>query len=121
MDEKTPHNLLPSGRKLRLMMGALLALFSTGLIVLLLALGLGPAWRLTAALPLWACALCFLQTRARTCVFLAGRGLRETAAGTAPVEDARECLELTRLGHRLHLQALVVAAAATAVLLLIPA
>ena len=120
MDESTPHNLLPSGRKLRLMIGALLALFSAGMLVLLLALGVGPGWRLFVALPLWGCALCFLQARARTCVWLAGRGLRETATGTAPVADARECLELTRRGHRLHLQALILAAAGAVGALLIP-
>ena len=96
MDERAPHNLLPGGRQLRLMIGALLALFSLCLLALLLALGTPPVWRLFVALPLWGCTLSFLLARARTCVFLAGRGLRETETGTAPVEDPREDLELAR-------------------------
>jgi len=121
MGETVPHNLLEGGRRLRLMIGGLLGAFSGGLLALLLGLGVPPAWRLFAALPLWGCALCFLQARARTCVFLAGRGRRETSAGTAPVEGAEEQLELERRARRLHLQALVLAGAGAALLLLIPA
>ncbi len=120
MEETAPHNLLPGGRQLRLMIGALLALFSACLLALLLALGTPSVWRLFVALPLWGCALGFLQARARTCVFLAGRGLRETEGGTAAVEDPQEHLDLERRGRRLQLQALALAAGGTAVALLIP-
>jgi hypothetical protein len=120
MDEAAPHNLMPGGRQLRLMIGGLLAAFSLCLLALLIGLGAGRAWRLFALPSLWGAALCFFQARARTCVFLAARGLRETAQGTAAVGNAQEHLELERRARRVHLQALAAAAAAAALALLFP-
>lgn len=120
MAQTALHNLMPGGRQLRLMIGGLLAAFSLCLLVLLLGLQTKPVWRLFLMLPLWGSALCFFQARARTCVFLAARGLRETAAGTEALTDAGEVLQLERRARRLHLQALAVAAGGTVLALLIP-
>ena len=120
MTQTAPQNLLPGGRQLRLMIGGLLAAFSFCLLVLLIGLQVNPVWRLFMILPLWGAALSFFQARARTCVFLAARGQRETAAGTAAVGDAQEILLLERQAHRLHLQALAVAAGGTVLAMLVP-
>ena len=120
MDQVARQNLLPGGRQLRLMIGGLLAAFSFCLLVLLLSLQTNPVWRLLVSPPLWGAALCFFQARARTCVFLAARGLRETAAGTEALSDAQETLHLERRARRIHLQALAVAAGGTVLALLVP-
>lgn len=120
MAQTALHNLMPGGRQLRLMIGGLLAAFSFCLLVLLLGLQVNRVWRLFLMLPLWGTALCFFQARARTCVFLAARGLRETAAGTEAVGDAQETLQLERQARRVHLQALAVAAGGTVLAMLVP-
>jgi hypothetical protein len=120
MEHTALQNLLPAGRQLRLMIGGLLAAFSLCLLVLLIGLQAGPVWRLLVLPSLWGAALGFFQARARTCVFLAARGLRETTGGTEALSDAQECLQLERLARRLHLKALALAAGGTVLALLIP-
>lgn len=113
-------NLLPGGRQLRLMIGGLLAAFSGGLLVLLLGLEVNPVWRLFLVLPLWGTALSFFQAHTWTCVFLAARGLRETAVGTEVIGDEQETLQLERQARQVHLKALAVAAGGTVLAMLVP-
>ena len=120
MVEAVLKNLMPGGRLLRLMIGGLLLAFSLGLLVLLLGLQVKPAWRLFVMLPLWGSMLGFFQARARTCVFLAARGRRETEGGTEAVSDLEEAQQLERQAHRVQLKALAVALGGALLTQLIP-
>lgn len=120
MAESPLENIGPNGRLLRLYLGGLLLAFSLGLLGLLIGLQARPGWRLFLLLPLWGGALGLLQARARTCIFLAARGMREDERGIEPVADPEVAGQLRRRAFRVQLQALAAAGAGTLLAVLLP-
>ncbi len=113
-------NIGPNGRLLRLYLGSLLLAFSLGLLGLLIGLQARPGWRLFLLAPLWGGALGLLQARARTCIFLAARGVREVERGIEAIADPETARQLRRRARRVHLQALAAATAGTLLAILLP-
>jgi hypothetical protein len=101
-----------------------------GLVMLAVALGGGawgiaagasPALRAVLVIPSFLAGLGIFQARAKTCVALAAKGVRNLDAGEEPVADAAESLQLRRQARTVLLQALAFAAVLTAALCLFPA
>ena len=77
-------------------------------------------WRLLVFLPLVLAAFSFLQVRAKTCVALAARGIRNLDSGDEPIRDTAELDAVKAQARLINLQAPIVAAAITVVLLALP-
>jgi hypothetical protein len=60
------------------------------------------------------------QARAKTCVALASRGLRNLDDGPKPIEDEAELMAVRALARRVLMQSLLAAAALSAATLLLP-
>jgi hypothetical protein len=83
--------------------------------VLLWALHAPSAWRLVLFAPVALAAIGFIQYRAKTCVHLAVRGLRNLDEGDEKITDFTVRLALRRRGERMVLLGGAVAAVVTAV------
>jgi hypothetical protein len=121
VNEACPVNIDARGIRARRLGGLLAAAFAVALVVAMVVLGL-PRWtRLYAFAPFWLGALGWFQAHEKTCIRLAGSGLRETDAGLAKVEDDAELAQLRAQARRVHLEAAAAAAVLTAAALLLPA
>jgi hypothetical protein len=77
-------------------------------------------WRLLVFLPAWAAAIGFFQVRAKTCVALAARGLKNMDAGDEPITNPQE-LDLVRGQSRgVHIRSVLTAVVVAALLALLP-
>jgi hypothetical protein len=88
--------------------------------VWLLGSGVPRLWRAAVFVPLLFGALGLLQARAQTCVALAARGQRNMDGGAEAITDAAELREVKAQARRVNVQAVIVAAAATIVLVMLP-
>lgn len=70
--------------------------------------------------PVWLAGLGLLQARERTCIALAARGTCNLDAGEERIEDENLIAQLRRKSRRIHLRALVTAAAITVLTLVFP-
>lgn len=76
--------------------------------------------RLVVFFPIWIAGLGLLQSRERTCIALAARGVCNMDAGEEPLRDERAAEELRAKARRINRRALVTAAAATLVAVAFP-
>lgn len=77
-------------------------------------------WRLLVFLPTWAAAIGFFQVRAKTCVALAARGLKNMDAGDENITDPIELDQIRTQSRGVHIRSVVSAAAVAALLFLLP-
>jgi hypothetical protein len=108
-------NLGPRQRKRRLYGGYLGVGVTLVVALLLWALHAPRAWRLVLFVPAALAAIGFIQYRAKTCVHLAVRGLRNLDEGDEKITDFTVRLALRRRGERMVLLGGAVAAVVTAV------
>jgi hypothetical protein len=111
------------GRKERLRRQriGLVSLAATAIaVVLLLALDTPRVWRVLVFLPLIVATLSLFQVRAKTCVALAARGMRNMDEGNEAIADPAELQAVKAQARRVNLQASIAAAAITAVLVALP-
>jgi hypothetical protein len=113
-------NIGPAERRKRLRFGFLLLGIGVVLAAVLLSTGAARAWRLVVLLPLWSAAVGFVQVRDKTCVRLAAQNQRNMDDGPQTITDPAELAQVRRQARRVHIQSFVLAAAATALVLMLP-
>jgi hypothetical protein len=106
-------NIGPAQRRGRLLAGLASLGLAAVIAVVLTALGAPLALRLVIFLPLLWATYGFFQYREHTCVHLAWRGLRDMDTGAEQVLDGRQRAAANRQARRVHLRAIVAAAAIT--------
>jgi hypothetical protein len=77
-------------------------------------------WRLLVFLPAWAAAIGFFQVRAKTCVALAARGLRNMDAGDEQISDPSELEQVRAQSRAVHIRAALTALIVAVVVALLP-
>ena len=77
-------------------------------------------WRLLVFLPTWAAAIGFFQVRAKTCVALAARGLKNMDAGDEEITNPRELDQVRAQSRGVHIRSVAFAAVVAALLFLLP-
>ena len=77
-------------------------------------------WRLLVFLPAWAAAIGFFQVRAKTCVALAARGLKNMDAGDEPITDPHELDQVRVQSRGVHIRSVLTAVVVAALLALVP-
>jgi hypothetical protein len=113
-------NIGPRGRRKRRLLGIVSLTVAVGAAFVLVAFG-APRWsRVVVFFPLWMAGLGLLQARAKTCIALAARGMRNMDAGDEYVKDDALAERLREKAAALHKRALLVAAAITVVVLVFP-
>ncbi len=95
-------------------MGIVMAAVGAGIAVWLAAAGAPRAWRLALFVPAWIAALDFFQVRARTCVLLASRGVRNMDTGAEPITNPAELTRVRTQARLVHVRSALAAAAVTA-------
>lgn len=95
-------------------------LVSGAVALLLVVAGASRIWRITVFLPLLIGAFGVFQVRARTCVALAARGLRNMDAGDESITDPVELRAVKAQARRVNLQATALAALLTAAFVALP-
>lgn len=100
-------------------MGVAMSVVLVAAAVWLIASGAPRAWRLLVFVPAWAGAVDFLQVRARTCVLLAARGVRNMDAGNEAITDAAELRRVRAQARTVHLQSALAALAITAAVVML--
>jgi hypothetical protein len=112
-------NIGPGQRRRRLVMGAVMALVAAVTVVWLMAADAPRAWRMLVLVPAWIGALDFLQVRARTCVLLAARGVRNMDAGNEPIASPAELQRVRAQARTVHIQSALLALAVAALVVAI--
>jgi len=77
-------------------------------------------WRLMVFLPTWAAAIGFFQVKARTCVALAARGLKNMDAGDEAITDPSELKAVRDQSRAVHIRSVLTGVIAAALLALLP-
>lgn len=119
MDHCTP-NIGPRERRRRIVMGIGLSVLTVAAAAWLVAADIPRAWRLLVFVPAWIAALDFFQVRAKTCVLLAARGLRNMDAGNEPIASASELSDVRKQARAVHVQSALVAAVIAAAVAALP-
>ena len=114
-------NIGPRQRRRRLIVGAVMLAAAAVIAAGLVAFGARRALRIVVFLPLIAGLIGLLQVRAKTCVALAARGLRNMDGGDEAIADPGERLAVKAQARRVNVQAVLIAAGITAVLVALPA
>ena len=113
-------NIGPRERQRRLVGGFFFLSIAICVGIALLGLKAPRPWRLLIFLPAWASAIGFFQVRAKTCVALAARGLRNMDAGDEAITNPSE-LEAVRAQSRgVHIRSVLAAVVVAALLALLP-
>ncbi len=113
-------NIGPRQRQARIRIGIGLLLLGDLLAVALVVLHADRALRLVVLAPFVAGSISLFQVRARTCVMLAARRVRDLDQGEIPVTDARELKALMSQAKVVLLQGISVGLALTAIVFLLP-
>ena len=113
-------NIGPRERRRRLLVGFAMCGLAIAAALWLLGSGAARPWRALVWLPLLVGSIGLLQVRAKTCVALAARGLRNMDAGDEPITDPAELHTIKGQARAVNLQAVVIATAVTLVLLALP-
>lgn len=108
-------NIGPRERRRRVVMGVVMIVLTALAAAWLVTGGAPRPWRLLVFVPAWIGALDVLQVRARTCVLLAARGVRNMDHGNEPLTDPRERDRVRAQARAVHLQSALLALAVTAV------
>jgi hypothetical protein len=113
-------NIGPGERKRRLVGGFFFLAIAVCVGVSLIWFNAPRPWRLLIFLPAWASAIGFFQVRAKTCVALAARGLKNMDAGDAEITDPTELTTVRAQSRGVHIRAILSAAVVAALLALMP-
>jgi hypothetical protein len=114
-------NIGPRQRRRRLIVGTSMIAIAAVTAVSMVGLGAGRALRMAVFLPLVVGLIGLLQVRAKTCVALAARGLRNMDGGDEAIADPGELRAVKAQARRVNIQAVLIASAITALLLALPA
>jgi hypothetical protein len=107
-------------RRRRLIVGLAMAAVSIAAASWLLTSGAPRSWRIVVFVPVLVAALGFLQARANTCVALAARGLRDMDDGMETIADPVELQQVKAQARQVNVQAAVISAVITAMLIAWP-
>lgn len=106
-------NIGPRQRRRRIRIGVVLLLLGAVMAGLLVGMHAERALRLVVALPFIAGSIGLFQVRARTCVVLAARKVKDMDQGEVPVTDSRELQTLLRQARLVWIQGIAVGVALT--------
>jgi hypothetical protein len=112
-------NIGPRERRRRLVGGFVFLLVTACVAGCLILFDAPRMWRLLVFLPAWGTAIGFFQVRAKTCVALAARGLKNMDTGDEAITDARELGQVRAQSRRVHISAALSAAVVAAVVMLL--
>ena len=113
-------NIGPAEVRKRLRIGMVSLAIGAVVGVALVALGAQRGWRLLALPPIWIGALCLVEAKARTCVMLGARGVRNMDGGDERITDPEERQALMKRSLSVHVWALMLTSTLTAALLAVP-
>jgi hypothetical protein len=113
-------NIGPREQFKRRLLGRVALIAGAALTVVLIGYGAPRLSRLVIFFPLWMAALGFFQAREKTCIALAARGTCDMDAGEQKIEDPVRAAKLREKARRIHLRALIMAAALTLLILAFP-
>lgn len=121
MTDATLCNIGPGETRKRRLMGFVSLTAGVGLTFVLIATEAPRPLRLIVFFPFWMAGLGMLQSRARVCIALAARGLRNMDIGRETIENNRDADQLRVKAKEVHRKALITAAVMTLVVLVFPA
>ena len=113
-------NIGPRERSKRRVLGVVALTVGVALAFVLVVFDAPRLLRLVVFFPIWIAGLGLLQSREKTCIALAARGVCNMDAGEEPVGDERTAEELRAKARRINRRALMTAAAATFLALIFP-
>jgi hypothetical protein len=113
-------NIGPRQRQRRLVGGFFFLAIAICVAVCVILFNAPRPWRLLVFLPTWAAAIGFFQVRAKTCVALAARGLKNMDAGDEEITDPRELDLIRRQSRGVHIRSILTAVVVAALLTLLP-
>jgi hypothetical protein len=113
-------NIGPRERQRRLIGGFVFLAVAACVAVSVLLFNAPRPWRLLVFLPVWAAAIGFYQVRAKTCVALAARGLKNMDGGDEEVTDTGELQQIRAQSRRVHILSALTAVVVAALLALLP-
>ena len=113
-------NLGPRERRKRRLMGIVALTVGVGLAFVLVVYGAPRLFRLVIFFPIWMAGLGLLQSRERTCIALAARGVCNMDDGEEKITDAGRVEALRDKARWINRRALLTAAAITLLALVFP-
>ena len=116
--ESPDSNIGPEGRRNRFLMGLISLGVGLGLAFFFRTNQAGSLWRVLLFIPFFAGTLGLFQARAKTCAFLAERGLRNMDQGSGEVASSEIAQRLRRRGRGIFIKSLLAAALLTLFFLL---
>lgn len=120
MSDTVCANIGPRQRQRRLVGGVFFLVIAIGVAAAVIVFNAPRPWRVLVFLPAWAAAIGFFQVRAKTCVALAARGLKNMDEGDEEVTNPLELETLRAQSRGVHIRAIVSAAAVAALLTAVP-
>ncbi|MFH1434245.1 MAG: hypothetical protein ABIJ56_00885 [Pseudomonadota bacterium] len=116
-----PENIGPGGSTMRYTMGAAMLVIGAIACAVMVFTGISRWWRLLLLLPLYNGFLGLLQANRRVCVAMAGQGFKKINGRPQKVRNPDLAMKIKKRAHMIILLSAVLAAALTALCLLIPA
>ncbi|HJU56429.1 MAG TPA: hypothetical protein VJ715_17730 [Pyrinomonadaceae bacterium] len=113
-------NLGPRERRKRRLMGIVALTVGVGLAFVMVVYGAPRLYRLVIFFPIWMAGLGLLQSREKTCIALAARGVCNMDDGEEKIADERRVEELRDKARWINRRALLTAAAITLLALVFP-
>ena len=110
----------PRERRKRRLMGVVALTVGVGLAFVMVVYGAPRLFRLVIFFPIWMAGLGLLQSREKTCIALAARGVCNMDEGEEKIDDARRVEELREKARWINRRALLTAAAITLLALIFP-
>ena len=120
MDDAVCVNIGPRQRRLRRILGVLGLAAGAAWVLAMWMLEYPPYTRLAGFVLFQGGFTGILQARAKTCIRLASRGLRNLDGGPEPIEDAAELAAVRAQASQVLMQSLLAAAVVSAATLLLP-
>jgi len=108
-------NIGPREKRRRKIAGISALVFAIAAAAVLFAIAAPRASRLFLLAPFWVGALALFEAASNTCVVLAARGTRNMDHGEVAIKSTAELGQLRQQSRRVHIRALLLAAALTAV------
>ena len=113
-------NIGPRERRKRRLMGVVALTVGVGVACVLVVYGAPRLYRLIIFFPIWMAGLGLLQSREKTCIALAARGVCNMDEGEEEVGDERKNAALREKARWINRRALLTAAAITLLALVFP-
>jgi hypothetical protein len=114
-------NIGPRERRKRRLMGVVALTVGVGTAFVLVVYGAPRLLRLVIFFPVWMAGLGLLQSKEKTCIALAARGVCNMDSGEESVGDEARAEELREKARRINRRALITAVAITLLALAFPA